>query len=60
MGVAVFEINYFTGLASHPLAIFGYIVLGLFFVDALHGYSFKIYLGAFLFQVQPFNCKMGR
>lgn len=41
VGVAIFVLTFFSGLATHPLAIFGYIVLGLFLLMPYIGAASK-------------------
>lgn len=53
VGVAVFVLTYFTGLAKHPLAIFGYIVLGLFLLMPYIGAVSKSIWAHFFFKYDP-------
>ncbi|EAQ50485.1 hypothetical protein MED217_05617 [Leeuwenhoekiella blandensis MED217] len=53
VGVAVFVLTYFTGLARHPLAIFGYIVLGLFLLMPYIGAVSKSIWAHFFFKYDP-------
>lgn len=53
VGVAVFVLTYFTGLAKHPLAIFGYIVSGLFLLMPYIGAVSKSIWAHFFFKYKP-------
>lgn len=53
VGVAVFVLTYFTGLAKHPSAIFGYIVLGLFLLMPYIGAVSKSIWAHFFFKYDP-------
>ncbi|MDT0556199.1 DUF983 domain-containing protein [Patiriisocius hiemis] len=53
VGVAIFVLTYFTGLASHPLTIFGYIVLGLFLLMPYIGAVSKSIWAHFFFKYKP-------
>ncbi|MBT0606743.1 DUF983 domain-containing protein [Aequorivita echinoideorum] len=53
VAIAVFIITYFTGLAENPLAIFGYIVLGLFLLMPYIGAVSKSIWAHFFFKYNP-------